>query len=310
MWKPGVSGRSARTALWCAWALAASAGGCGGTTGREGAPTPTMDATVSDGDDAAGDDDDAESGPSSGNDAGLAPAADTGAFDVVIQYADRVLPDVSVAPTPEAGADVSVGVIDAGNVLNSPCLLNNSVLGADGGPSNTLSADGGPPLGPDGGPVPAVTPVGCSATEQLFANLSVDCYACLVNFSCLDDLAFGDALHECEDLSGNAVGGGASGTSLETLCLQALSCVLGSGCWVPDVAGCYCGTLAGAMCATSMMPGDGTCKTQEADGVGHFDTDPASVVSPLLALKATASGMADAILACAFNNNCGPVCPH
>jgi hypothetical protein len=114
--------------------------------------------------------------------------------------------------------------------------------------------------------------------------------------------------HECEDLTGNATGGAQAGTSNESLCLSAIDCVLGTSCAETDVAACYCGTFAGSACATATVPGNGACAQAEVDGSNHLITDPASVVSPTLANKGLAAGMADAIFACSFNNNCGSLC--
>lgn len=137
---------------------------------------------------------------------------------------------------------------------------------------------------------------------------SIDCYACLVNFSCLDDQAFGDSNNECEDLSGNATAGGATGTSNDALCLSTIDCALQTSCAATDVAACYCGSFAGSACATATVPGNGACAMIEANGADHTVNDSASVVSPLLANKTLPSGRADAIFACSFNNNCGQLC--
>ena len=149
---------------------------------------------------------------------------------------------------------------------------------------------------------------GCSATEQIFVNKSVACYACLVNFACLDDALYGDTNNECEDVPGAATGGDQVGVSNATLCLEKINCVMTTSCASTDVASCYCGSFEGTACATQSQPADGRCAALEAEGVNHFPSDPASVVSPLLGNRNSAAGKGDAIFSCSVINGCSPLC--
>src|SRR5262249_14115969 len=95
----------------------------------------------------------------------------------------------------------------------------------------------------------------CTPTEQRFVDKSPDCYNCMANCGCLDDVILGDTGHECGDVTGNAVKGGKTGTARSQLCLDTLDCIMkgtatkpvppNMSCASTDVTICYCGSLGG-----------------------------------------------------------------
>jgi hypothetical protein len=238
---------------------------------------------------------------------------DAGAPDTAT-VVDSGVPDTGGGP-PEAGPPEASAPEASAPEASAPEAGMDAGITVEAGVPEAAAPDTGggsgpPDSGGGGGPSPCamfnnpsgVTTVGCSATEQLFVNVSLDCYTCLIDNSCLDDQEFGDMGHECEDLTGNATGGASAGTSNVQLCLDTIRCVLQSKCASTDVSTCYCGSLMGSACATSTNPGDGLCASQEASGADHLVTDPASVVSPTLSMKVLPAGMADEIFSCAANN--------
>jgi hypothetical protein len=225
---------------------------CGGTTGREDDPLGTdadggpLDATL----------DDAVAA-----DAGT--AYDTGAFDVVILYADRVLPDVSVAP--EGGEDAAgnglpncppwLSVDDVGNIVpsNDPsqALLIPSDFAANG---SVVPADGG---------VCATYPW-YPFTSAFDSKWSTD-FAGTGNGSI-------DPYPPCNWAveAGTAQAGTAAGESRYALCQSLYICITQSGCAqnaTVNPLACLCGTgEAGAACLASGANPEGPCAQQEIAG--------------------------------------------
>jgi hypothetical protein len=158
----------------------------------------------------------------------------------------------------------------------------------------------------------------CTPTEALLvahdiANAKVtpdagegpgDCYSCLWNAGCLDDTNFHDINHECGDLTGAFNVGPAAGSADSTLCLDTLSCILRTSCASGgNAAGCYCGSLASATCA-STLPGaiNGPCTIQEIDGLNPAPLSPPAL--PTFTDPSTPSGRANSLVACATANSC------
>src|SRR6185436_2226080 len=111
-----------------------------------------------------------------------------------------------------------------------------------------------------------------------------------------DDALFGDTGHECGDVAGNAVRGGATGVSRTQLCLDTLDCILvPPSCASTDVAVCYCGSLgAGNACSTAAAGApDGKCLTQELNGLEHLVTEAPSVVLPDFTSQGLGAGIAN-----------------
>jgi hypothetical protein len=160
----------------------------------------------------------------------------------------------------------------------------------------------------------------CTPTEALLvghdiANAKVtpdagegpgDCYSCLWNAGCLDDINFHDTNHECGDLTGVFNVGPAAGSADSTLCLDTLSCILRTSCAsIAGGLGCYCGSLTSTTCASTAPGGiNGPCTIQESDGLNSppLGITPPSI--PTFTDPSTPSGRANNIVACATANAC------
>jgi hypothetical protein len=195
----------------------------------------------------------------------------------------QVLVNVSVATGPCAGA---------------PFTSLFAIVTCEGNPE--AGVDAAPDVS-EGGVSPCAqfnNGQGCTQTEQLFVNHDPtnNCYTCLINGGCLDDLVFGDSNHECEDLP----------SGQQAACFATLQCILGSGCASPAVSNCYCGTapVAGT-CQGNPAPGpiDGVCATQIAGGLG-FPVSDGTDVTKHLTDTILPSGIADQIFQCAASNSC------
>jgi hypothetical protein len=299
--RPSASLTRARTVV--AVAMVASTGtlaglaACGGTTGREGLPT-------------FGDD--------GGSDVTVIPSdattpdLDSGPADVTILYTDRELPDVGTIP--DAGPDGDA-MMDPDALV--PCTTSHpthcvqcggNLIGvegtAEGGNgglctpteaqfvafdiANGRATAPGPDPGfppPDAGPAPAT------------------CYACLVQGGCIDDTAFGDMDHECEDDDAGA--GTLQVGYTAAVCESVINCTLGSLCTGARAA-CYCGTAPVATtCQGNPAPGpiNGACAAVIAAGLGYLVSDGTDITANYTNLT-TAPGRANQIFQCAQSNTC------
>jgi hypothetical protein len=163
-----------------------------------------------------------------------------------------------------------------------------------------------------------VTTAGNTDTDKMN-----DCYACLVNGSCLDD-SHGDTGNECEDNTGSAayapIVASASNTTTAQ-CEAVVECILASStgttdsaeesseCAALSVGTCYCGTAANSTCASGSLaspapgPINGVCATQIAAGLGLPVGDGADI-APNFNATTTAGGRANQIFTCANSNAC------
>jgi hypothetical protein len=149
----------------------------------------------------------------------------------------------------------------------------------------------------------------CTPTEQRFLSKSVDCYNCLVSAGCLNDAIFGDVLHECGDVPGNAANGAKAGTPRSTLCLATIDCVLQTNCSSSDVAICYCGSLGvGTSCTQAASGANGPCMQQEIDALEHVSSDTPAIIAPDYYNQNLGGGKANQIFSCANNGNVCPMC--
>jgi hypothetical protein len=227
---------------------------CGGTTGREDLPPPNLpsgtpgDATV----------------PEGGADATLPQGTSDGgeSFDVVIQYADQVLPDLQ-APA-QVDASTSTAVICAPDIP--------AVIAVDGGITLLLDGDISaqnfevPAEFLDGGEQ-ATAPPGSPCATHVW-TYSAACDACLRfnQYGTSNWLGqYGPAeLPPCSDLAeaGVATTGLMAGTPRVQICQNLFSCLLSTGCFTgtSGLVGCYC-KEAVTMC--NMNGGDGVCYPQE-----------------------------------------------
>ncbi len=245
--------------------------GCGGTSGREDlpaaqAPSSKSDATVSGDDDAGGDAtvDAAGDGGGSGLD---------DPFDVVIQYADRPLPDVQL-PTDGEASETGTGT-DAGSDSSAwpPCAPDIPERGTEF--PAIFSDDGGQALAPDGSVCATHVWVGSSLCDR-----------CL-RIEAANASWFGAAgpveLPPCSDLAGAgvaAVGPGAGVPRIE-LCEELFTCILTSGCFETgnDVAGCMCKGTDTSHCNST--GGDGVCFAQEQAAMEIPNTSPGAVYTQI-----------------------------
>jgi hypothetical protein len=130
-----------------------------------------------------------------------------------------------------------------------------------------------------------------------------DCYSCLVNAGCLDDVTFGDTNHECGDFAAAVFPNGpAAGSADSTLCLDTLSCILRTSCAASGSgSSCYCGSQPTNTCAMDAFGAvDGPCKLQELEGLSP-------IIPQILATftdPSTPSGRANNLVACATSNAC------
>jgi hypothetical protein len=263
-----------------AWA-AVLLGACGGTTGREGLPSSGSAGTTGD---AAGGDATSLDGTTADADLDAGEQDDSG-FDVSIEYADRVLPDVS-APA-EGGPEA--GDLEASSGGLAPCTAD--------GQTACVQCQGN--VADDAGQGAGV----CTPTEALFVAYDIaqgyatapgpdptsGCYTCLYEAGALDDTEFADTGNECGDLptqsftAGNGDVGG-----YQAICLSTLQCILGTHCAALDDAGtnnisdCYCGSAGGSASeclGSSRGPlTNGPCKTAETNGFAAMPDDSTSIL--------------------------------
>jgi hypothetical protein len=289
-------------------------GACGGTTGREGLSTPGTDGGANALADATAAD---AIGDATG--AGPGDEGDAGAFDPMIQYADRTLPDVAAPPDAgEGGAGLDAS--DGGASL-APCTM--------AGQTNCVQCGGN--LADDAGHAAGV----CSPTEALFVQFDISkgrvtapgpercdaitdvnptlnatraCYCCLYKSGCIDDTVLSDTGHECGDLpSGNFPAGNGNSDSYGSLCLATIQCVRDTGCALTNggIDNCYCGPGGGspAQCPKNGPATNGVCKTQETNGF-KFPPDDSTNILKNYDDHAEPSGIANQIFVCGNVNGC------
>ena len=270
---------------------------CGGTTGREDLP---MESTFDDAAVSANDGDGDAAIDATLGDAGADDGS--GAFDVVILYADRVLPDVSPPPPapPDAGADAALTGLQ-------PCTA--------AGQTDCVACEGNAVGAENSGGI-------CTPTEAVLVQFDIQqglandagaspgssCYSCLYNSGCIDDTQYPDTGHECEDLpAGSFTSGSGTTASLDALCLATLRCVLGTDCAATNggLDNCYCGPAGGSpsQCPANGPATNGACKGPETDGFIAMPNDATNTLKNF-ADTTEPSGMANQIIICAQASSC------
>jgi hypothetical protein len=215
-WRPGAPAGVLRISAAIACAIGAvSAASCGGTSGREGLVSPVL----------------AEAG---GDDTTI--GFDSGAFDVSIAYADRVLP--------EAGAPVEAG--EAGYPWpQCPPFIE---VGPDGGPVPAgQEVDQVPSAyGSNGGIVPAPDGSACAQYGWL-GSPAID--ECMTSTSAGggNDYAFLPPCNWSID-AGTARQGPRAGAPRYDVCLDLYACIMKSSCGAIDVTRCLCGSGSTTSC--------------------------------------------------------------
>jgi hypothetical protein len=264
---------------------------CGGTTGRDSSLGATGNDTTSDATSAP---DVASFDGGANADATLADdSLYTGAFDVVIPFADRALPDVTSAPdggsptASEGGSDLP----------NCPAFLfvdsDGSVIGPEGGtvappplqdqiPADYTS-DGGVMIATDASPCATYPWLGSVAADQCLISRRVTA------------LFTAPYLPPCNWAleAGVAVQGSRTGDSRYKICMDLYRCIMRTGCFLgtlggtapaPNPGACFCGDLTGnasgvSYCVTNPK---GPCLAEELAGLELPGQNPASQAATAL----------------------------
>jgi hypothetical protein len=213
----------------CLFALAMAAARCSGTTGREGLTVSETDGGV---------------------DATIADDLDAGTFDVVIAYADRVLPDV-VAPV-DAGPGSGpkwpscppfVPVDQNGNPVPLGQELDQVPAAYDDAGKIVLAPDGS----------------ACATYGWLGSTAADDCVTSQTAGG-QDDFVELPPCNWAGD-AGVAAQGSGAGRPRVDLCLELYACVTSTGCGARDVTTCLCGPdTNGADCVKNAT---GPCMKEE-----------------------------------------------
>jgi hypothetical protein len=211
--------------------------------------------------------------------------------------ADTGVPDAPVTATDDGGD----GSFDFADVIQ---YADIGQLSLDG-----YAAEGSAP-GSD-----ATTPTNLT-TEGILKAVAQSCLDCAHTNGCVDDMTNGLTNENCEDQTGTATAGPASGTANQALCLADLSCVLPpanscargpSGGHLGAALGpCYCGPADVGVACLSGTAQNGACKTQIENGLET--TDP-SAISRGLAAPTTPGGVANQIVKCLISNKCDTCFP-
>ena len=130
------------------------------------------------------------------------------------------------------------------------------------------------------------------------AAKSPECRACAVA-NCLN------YVNGCSTVTGEADGGPEAGTRNSALCLDALTCVVESGCAQQNASTCYCGTKSPDDCIDRPRA-DGECK-----GVleASFGTTEAGEIVSSFYLPSTGGGWATLVVQCLKDNRCASCFP-
>jgi hypothetical protein len=246
---------------------------CGGTSGRELLPQPTMaSGNAGDAGDGSADGtvgDSPEDGSASGDDGGdsTLQGSGNGDFDVVITYADRVLPDIGAPPPQgEAGADGSSYPWPScppflpvrGDQVVSLAESTNQVPAV-------YTDDGGSAFAPDGSACASYGWLGSLAIDECTTR----------NQGSLNNPAF-PPCNWCVG-AGVAVQGTMAGEQRYALCLALYQCIIQAGCGA-NIGSCLCGSESTAACTGDMNP-PGPCAQLE---LASLEERPDSVEDALV----------------------------
>jgi hypothetical protein len=207
---------------------------CGGTTGHEGLSTPGQDASVTD--DSTVD-------------------LDSGAFDVAILYADRVLPDVA-APPPAPDAAVAV---EAGFPWpNCPPFI---AVDSNGNPIDPSEAFNQIPAAYDDAGLAVPAPEGSPCAEYPWlGSTTIDSCVTQSSAGTTPPPIFFPPCNWCVD-AGLASAGSGKGQPRFDLCIALYACVANSGCAAQGQGGKTC--LCGSDIPNCSMDASGPCVGQE-----------------------------------------------
>src|SRR5580704_18469716 len=199
-------------------------------------------------------------------------------------------PDADGGPITEGGSDAQPDVEASPVAEGGPDAQPESDAGQDAG--TAAGSDASDDGGTDGGPP---TPDTDSIIQTILGDA---CYECATTNGCVDEGI------DCEDVAGTATDGPAVGTSRDLLCVQALTCILQSGCAVAGSLDCYCGAVSFRDC--EVAPGAGACTTIEESSVES--TEPTTVLDDYFDTTGdNGGGMANYIANC-MSQSCPTEC--
>lgn len=218
--------------------------GCGGTTGHEGLPSSQDSAT-------------------NAIDAGAlidaTDGVDEGLFDVVVPYADRVLPDVQ--PPVESGP------------IDWPICPQDLGIDADGGVTDIEHGAYNVPAQYDdaGKAVPAPDGSVCASHVWLGRKDWDDCVRLNTTVS--------PSLPPCNGVvdAGVARRGPKTGENLFDLCKELSACIVRTGCGLSDVDECLCGAGNGSYPDCKAHGLIGPCAMEELAALQIDPADPSAI---------------------------------
>ena len=195
-------------------------------------------------------------------------------------------PDRDVEPIAEGGSDAQPDV-EAGPIAEG---------GPDAQPRIEAGQDAATEAGVDASDDGATTMLDTDSIIQTI--LGDPCYECAATNGCVDEGI------DCEDVTGTATDGPAVGASRGQLCLQALTCMLQSGCAATGSLNCYCGAVSFRSC--EVAPGAGACTAIEEGSVES--TDPTTILDDYFDTAGdNGGGMANYIANC-MSQSCPTEC--
>ena len=221
--------------------------GCGGTTGREGLPS-TADSAAS-----------AFDGTTTIDAVDASDSIDEGLFDVVIAYADRVLPDVQ--PPADAGTiDWPICPQDLG--IDSNGHVTDIEHGAYNVPAQYDDA---------GIAVPAPDGSVCASHVWLGRKDWDDCVRL--------NTTVAPSLPPCNGVvdAGVARRGPKTGEPLFDLCKELSACIVRTGCGLSDVDECLCGAGNGSYPECKKHGLIGPCAMEELAALQIDPADPSAI---------------------------------
>jgi hypothetical protein len=276
---------------------------CGGTTGREGLSTPD--------------------------------AGDDATVDVGIQYIDRPLPDLYVAPidtggggeagvwpgcapdlpvyVPEKNVPTPHGVqveveYDAGFIINADGSLPDGLWAPFEVPAVWVDGGGEVPV-PDGSACGTQVWFGSAACDECIKE---QCGGTLGNDPWYGAYGAAAMLPPCSDMeeAGVAVAGPMATRSRLTLCQTAFNCIVSSQCYASGTDGCYCDSGC-----TTAGP-NGVCGPQIQAALEVQGSTPAETTQKVANLfgqivppnVAGHGGASLGVIVSCINSNCVPSC--
>jgi hypothetical protein len=294
--------------LVAASALIAVAQGCASEKSDRGGSDLRLDASAAEGGLGAdvGSDDGVGSDGHHPDDGGTDEArVDSGAGEP----SPAVPEDATTPPQDAEAGDSSSGGDDADVGIDEPIDENPAR-----GDANTQDESDDPDTGSDVAPTDGARdedvaiaiegsvsdgPDQSSATANLIRSTRGQaCVDCAAAHGCLD------TGNLCDDLQGQfAATGPDAGESREALCLDALTCMLGTRCYLAGNVACICGPQSGFACEMSGPITDAGAQCALQERAGLETVDPSTEIQRE-ADKSFGAGMGYALLSCVIAGRC------